>query len=253
MIRIQQWDLTTGQCSHEYSGHIAQVSDIQVRPAGTAAIEVATAISPDVSSSVPEASCSLVRPPETHILSNDETSAAMIGREGEESKISGEGDDNDDAASNISYDPLFDEERESAQQEASTRASPAAGGTPSADSGLSLPGLNISMSHDLQPVSRPAIPSQSSKPALPPQTKLPKLEKMDVSSWNNKTFPHNMGEDCFFSLAIDGQCLLWDRRMGKSNVRKLDLPNGTPPWAASVRFVCWKSILSILTRIFGHW
>lgn len=44
-------------------------------------------------------------------------------------------------------------------------------------------------------------------------------------------------ENIFLTTSFDGQCFIWDRREPESAVRKLGLPDKTPPWCLSVRFI----------------
>ena len=41
-------------------------------------------------------------------------------------------------------------------------------------------------------------------------------------------------ENIFLTTSFDGQCFIWDRREPESAVKKLGLPDKTPPWCLSV-------------------
>ncbi|KAI7877858.1 WD40 repeat-like protein [Lichtheimia hyalospora FSU 10163] len=45
-------------------------------------------------------------------------------------------------------------------------------------------------------------------------------------------------ENIFLTTSFDGQCFIWDRREPESAVKKLGLPDKTPPWCLSA---CWSA------------
>lgn len=235
----------------EYVGHTAQICAILRKPAGTGPI-------------VYDRSTSAAEPPtivvdEGVTVAEDGTKAAT-NHSGEANEENGgkealeasagttaqaDADTNDDAASNNSYDPLFDDEGDAAssiaaQIERSARASPTAGDTPSVESDFTLPGFNLSSV--LEP-EMPGFPSSvHNKPqtprAPPKKTVLPTVSRPTIPSFTDKSLP-DLSEDLFLTLSVDGHCTVWDRQAyveqkeGQQNFRTLDIPAKTPPWASS--------------------
>lgn len=125
-----------------------------------------------------------------------------------------------DAKSDMSYDPLFDDEpdadAEHDAQQAHGLSVPSQGG--------GAPGL--------------AIPSQTQSGALPsgraststlavPKNAPPLLDTTSYSTFS---------PDILMTAAIDGQVILWDKRINtpKKGVGRLEMSEKTPPWCVSV-------------------
>jgi hypothetical protein len=49
-----------------------------------------------------------------------------------------------------------------------------------------------------------------------------------------------LGEDVFLSAALDGECLVWDRRASGGAARRLDIPKASSPWCISVSHAAAK-------------
>lgn len=127
-----------------------------------------------------------------------------------------------DAKSDVSYDPLFDDE-------------PDANGEP--DNGLQTQtqeshGLSIPSSANKTP-STLAVPStqpsgrSASSSAAVPKNAPPLLDPAGYS-----TFSPNV----LMTASIDGQVILWDKRVStpKKGVGRLEMSEKTPPWCVSV-------------------
>lgn len=112
--------------------------------------------------------------------------------------------------------------------------------------GLTFPGLNIPSSSGLSLSSLLALgDSKAAENArVPTPARLPTIDVPSIPSFKDRSqeqlapFPPPSNDydntDVFLSCSTDGECLLWDRRIEKGNVRKLDLPKGSPPWSVSV-------------------
>jgi hypothetical protein len=95
---------------------------------------------------------------------------------------------------------------------------------------------------------RLAVASSIPTPVKLPPVNLPHIPSFREASPNNENLqplkpppPSTNSEntDVFLSLAVDGECLLWDRRVDKGNVRRLDIPKGCPPWSVSVSLLSY--------------
>lgn len=122
-----------------------------------------------------------------------------------------------DAKSDMSYDPLFDEPDPDADTEQAN-------------------GLNVPLQGRVAP--GPAVPSQTHPGALPsgrvststvavPKNAPPLLDATTYAIFS---------PDILMTAAIDGQVILWDKRIHspKKGVGRLEMSEKTPPWCVSV-------------------
>ena len=154
----------------------------------------------------------------------------------DETKAEAEMEKDVEAESENSYDPLFDDEGDGQDQTVDVEASgePNSLDTMSAPSaGLSLPGLTLPAA--------PSSPGTQSKPApdAPAAAKLPEVSRVALPSYSDGSLPQ-LGEDIFLSAALDGECLIWDRRASSGAVRRLDIPKASSPWCISVSHAAAK-------------
>lgn len=124
----------------------------------------------------------------------------------------------DDAKSDASFDPLFDDE-------------PDADGEGETDNGSQPPQSATQGSYPGQP-SQSQPPSQMFKPprgppALAPKNAPPVLDAMSYTTYS---------PDVVMIASIDGQIVLWDRRVNTPGrgVGRLWMSEKTPPWCVSV-------------------
>ena len=143
-----------------------------------------------------------------------------------------------DAESENSYDPLFDDEgdgqdanvedanvevdADGVDNNLNTMTAPSAG--------LSLPGLTLPTAA--------ASPKPQAKTAVnaPAAAKLPEVDRVSLPSFGDASLPQ-LGGDVFLSAALDGECLIWDRRAATKEVRQLDIPKASRPWSISVSVI----------------
>lgn len=209
----QQWDLNTGVCSRKFEGHKAQLTATQFRPDNTAIAIMTPAAQDDVDL--------------------EQSGEAHIDRVSGDAKTDSVADKDTDAQSENSYDPLFDDDNDGPEQmgeqgvdaegevnDLSTTSAPSAG--------LSLPGLTLPTA----PVPSTSQPSKQAAGA-PAAAKLPEVKRVPLPSFQDAASPQS-GEDVFLSAALDGECLIWDRRAATKEVRQLDIPKGSMPWTISV-------------------
>ncbi len=192
-VLFQHWDLNSGQVARKFSAHGAQLATVAVRPLNTSSIQSQWgAITPGSEFTVP-----MRGPRDDHSASYDPTSHRLNGQGFKQE---------DDAKSEGSYDPLFDE--------------------PDADGdgdGPKPPHSANHMSGFQQPngqnLGRGAIAPKGAPPILDPATYA------------------SLSPDLLMTAHVDGQVILWDRRAqtpGKG-VGRLWMSEKTPPWCMSVR------------------
>lgn len=123
-----------------------------------------------------------------------------------------------DAHSDASFDPLFDDDPEEGSQAQSTLTT---------ESKLAMPG-GTQPQHPLpQPPLPPPRPATTFIP--PPKNAPPLLDPTSYSTYSS---------ELLLTASIDGQVILWDRRVQTSGtgVGRLWMSEKTPPWCLSVRF-----------------
>ena len=140
-----------------------------------------------------------------------------------------------DAKSDTSFDPLFDDEPDP-DVEGDNHSAPDGGAgslttishkesvAPGAHMGLAVPDGVAS-----DPTSQPQQIARSSQSSVAPPKNAPPL----LSAENSSTF----SPDLLMISAIDGQIMLWDKRVNTpgKGVGRLWLSEKTPPWCVSVR------------------
>ncbi|KAL1944457.1 hypothetical protein VTO73DRAFT_2887 [Trametes versicolor] len=190
------WDLNNGQIARRFSAHGAQLATVAVRPLNTNSIQSQWGdITPGSEFTIP-----MRGPRDDHSTSYD---APLHRPNGQGFK------QEDDAKSEGSYDPLFDE--------------------PDADGygdGPKPPHSANHMSGFQQPngqnLGRGAIAPKGAPPILDPATYA------------------SLSPDLLMTAHVDGQVILWDRRAqtpGKG-VGRLWMSEKTPPWCMSA---CWSA------------
>jgi transcriptional activator SPT8 len=114
-----------------------------------------------------------------------------------------------DAKSDISFDPLFDEDADGELDDVESS-------TPA----LSIPGTVPSSQ---------AVPPFQGRSLIPPKNAPPLLDPTTYSTFS---------PDILMTASIDGQVILWDRRVtssgGGTGVGRLWMSDKTPPWCLSV-------------------
>ncbi|KAI0362130.1 WD40 repeat-like protein [Trametes cingulata] len=189
------WDLNTGQSVRRFSAHGAQLAVVAVRPLNTTTVQSQWgSVMPGSEFTVPMRGDQ----PNTYDPSSQQANGRAPKQE-------------DDARSDTSYDPLFDE--------------PDADGT-----GDTKPSYN--------PFSNPAGPGHQQqngqnlgRGAIAPKGAPPILDPSTYASFS---------PDLLMTAHVDGQVILWDRRVqtpGKG-VGRLWMSEKTPPWCMSA---CWSA------------
>lgn len=64
--------------------------------------------------------------------------------------------------------------------------------------------------------------------------------------WNKKN------DNVLMTTSMDGQCLIWDRREPSHRVRRLPIPDRTPPWCLSVSFLHQQGQTSCMLGLLTH-
>lgn len=230
-------------------GHKNPISSILYRPSSS------DQVLPDISW---EQAVNTTDPKEA-VLSetlHQESKPATNGSSAPSADKDAETDADAEAASPVSYDPLFDDDNNASRAASMSRLnSPNSTAMEVNDNitdsaapsgGLTFPGLNIPSSSGLSLSSLLALgDSKAAENArVPTPARLPTIEVPSIPSFKDRSqeelapFPppsnNSDNADVFLSCSTDGECLLWDRRLEKGNVRKLDLPKGCPPWSVSV-------------------
>lgn len=252
--QLQQWDLNAGgQCVRDFVGHKNPISSILFRPSsndqGIPDIEWASAVEAAAESARSKAAEDNTK------MASEQSKRSGTAPTIPQASTEAEADGDAEAASPASYDPLFDDDNNASRAASMSRLnspnSTAMEVTNTTDSaapsgGLTFPGLNIPSSSGLSLSSLLALgDSKAAENArVPTPAKLPVIDVPNIPSYTDRTqeqlapFPPPSidpeNTDVFLSCSTDGECLLWDRRIDKGNVRKLDLPKGCPPWSVSV-------------------
>jgi transcriptional activator SPT8 len=235
----QQWDLNTGQIARKFIAHGSQLVGIAVRPitSGYSRANVPTA-----KNTAEDSGATHFRPTEPMQVSTQSTEPAS-GKSGAVGKISSTMASNNltstqsdghaanstqaadsDAKSEMSYDPLFDDE-------------PDADGEPeSENNGQWQQGQKMDVLTFQGGLTTLAIPSQSTSQASGrvsmSSAAVPKNTPPLLDSANYATF----SPDILMTASIDGQIILWDKRVNtpRKGVGRLEMSEKTPPWCVSV-------------------
>lgn len=254
-----QWDLNTGQVVRKFTAHGAQLVAIAVRPlnpltqcfsstfsAGTAGEWDAYPPSSGLLSCKNESDASMAHVDTSPVSADDN------GRPGHEIRherapsmfsnqnlISNQPTQETDTKSDTSFDPLFDDEPDADGEVDSTSPMDGGGANQAVDSkkentsvsghaSLAVPDATFALpNQQSQQVSRP---SQSSAVA-PPKNAPPLLNPESSAAFS---------PDVLMIAAIDGQVMLWDKRVNTPGrgVGRLWMSEKTPPWCVSA---CWST------------
>jgi transcriptional activator SPT8 len=236
----QQWDLNTGQIVREFIAHGSQLVGIAVRPtiSGYSGANISTAktlseavhFRPTDSMQVPTQSTSESASGESGAVGNiantlaaDNTARTQpVTMPGQVTNNTQQAPDSD-AKSEVSYDPLFDDE-------------PDADGEPDGENNGQWQATH--RLYDLSSQNGPstlAMPSHStSQPnrASTSSVVVPKNAPPLLDSTGYSTF----SPDVLMTASIDGQIILWDKRVNtpRKGVGRLEMSEKTPPWCVSV-------------------
>ncbi|KAH9484354.1 Transcription factor SPT8 [Psilocybe cubensis] len=215
-----QWDLNTGQNARTFTAHNSQLSGIALRPASSGYVQTGPAIytqsnhpSGPETETQKSSDAMNVDPPNG---TEEEKAVPPTAQSGEPTQTMTA---DSDARSDASFDPLFDDVPE---EEEAKPALPM-------ESMLAIPS-------GWEPVAQPA--QQPSQPARPPPTVIPPpkgapplFDPVEYSTYS---------PDLLMTAFIDGQILLWDRRVHTNGrgVGRLWMSEKTPPWCLSA---CWSA------------
>ncbi|KAF5380894.1 hypothetical protein D9615_004006 [Tricholomella constricta] len=201
-----QWDLNSGQRVRTFTAHGAQLTAIAVRPVSSGYSEPP---SPVVTRRDAEVS-------QTYVPSASQANTSDNARSGSHMEMSSETIPSSepppeaDARSDASFDPLFDDEADAPEIQQSNMA-----GNPTS--------RNLQQA---QPAPRATLGQ------IPPPKNAPPL--LDSPSYAV------FSPDLLMTASIDGQVILWDRRVHtpRSGVGRLWMSEKTPPWCLSA---CWSA------------
>ncbi len=190
----QQWDLNTGQVVRNFTAHGAQLAAIAVRPLSSDFQGVTWVGNrpSDLQRNTSALPITVDGLTDTKRTSNDTTASAKNSK-----PVSVKQEE--DAQSDTSFDPLFDDEPD-------TDAEP-----PNAPA----------------PGPKPIVSAQPQRGAIAPKNAPPVLEPTTYASFS---------PDMLMTASIDGQVILWDRRVNSpwQGVGRLWMSEKTPPWCMSV-------------------
>ncbi|TFK76386.1 WD40 repeat-like protein [Pluteus cervinus] len=219
-----QWDLNTGQNVRNFTAHGAQMTALAVRPLSSGFAEVGPSIGTrsggDEGTSPTLTQGSMM---DTTLSSGHgrSTRAQTSGNTREAPPLTA---NDSDTKSDASFDPLFDDE----DPEDDTGHPLGQDMKLNEGAGLAIPGM--------QPP--PPPPPQPAQPRItlgtgiaPPKNAPPLLDPIGYPTYSR---------DLLMTASIDGQVILWDRRVhspGKG-VGRLWMSEKTPPWCLSA---CWSA------------
>ncbi|PPQ87968.1 hypothetical protein CVT25_001047 [Psilocybe cyanescens] len=219
-----QWDLNTGQNVRSFTAHNSQLSGIALRPSSSGYVQTGPAVYTQPSQQ-PGGQDSTEPQQTSDAMNVDPTSQNVKGEQGNNVfpvEQSGENSQtmavDSDARSDASFDPLFDD----VPEEESKPALPM-------ESMLAIPG---NWAVPAPPVQQPPQPTRPPPTVIPPPKGAPPLfDPVEFSSYS---------PDLLMTAFIDGQILLWDRRVQTSGrgVGRLWMSEKTPPWCLSA---CWSA------------
>ncbi|KAF9483750.1 WD40 repeat-like protein, partial [Pholiota conissans] len=206
-----QWDLNTGQNVRNFTAHHAQLTSISLRPA---APYYTSPTGPIHTSSQARRSFNQIQSELNGVAGSpgtgDEPSFEMNLIKSETVQAVNM---ESDARSDASFDPLFDDVSEDMMQ------------TPApTESKLAMPGSSN--------VHQPVMPRELISSTIPPPKGAPPL--IDVLGYQSYS------SDILMTAFIDGQVILWDRRVQNNGrgVGRLWINEKTPPWCLSA---CWST------------
>jgi len=208
-----QWDLNTGQRVRNFTAHGAQLAGIAVRPEalGYAAGSPPVVVRPKTE--VPQAVTQVNSDNLSGSTTVSHSTVSMQVSSGSVSSAEPRPLPDSDANSDASFDPLFDDE-------------------PDASEGMHV-GVNDVVT---LPMSTQASRSAQSQPpqrtqvghVAPPKNAPPLLNPTEYATYS---------PDLLMTVAIDGQIILWDKRVNTvgQGVGRLWMSEKTPPWCLSVK------------------
>jgi transcriptional activator SPT8 len=233
---IQQWDLNTGQGIRKFTAHGAQLVAIAVRPLGS------PYYSDPVSSAGSYGSYSVSQPARENDISravNAEPSIAITDAQLKQSPsvsvdpLSNQKMQDADAKSDTSFDPLFDGEPDGDgefdnENPPSDEFGALRSQVPQRDGSTAGNKSNLAVP-ELAPHPGQQQVSRSPQSSVAPPKNAPPL----LNASNTATF----SPDILMIAAIDGQIMLWDKRVNTpgTGVGRLWMSEKTPPWCVSVR------------------
>ncbi|RDB21441.1 Transcription factor SPT8 [Hypsizygus marmoreus] len=205
-----QWDLNNGQRVRNFTSHGAQLAAIAVRPLNSGYVEEASPVITRRDGETTQPSTQTAS--DTTMASTNATTASSETIKTEDSQAPLDSD----AKSDASFDPLFDDEPEAPERKLVNGNQPVA-----------LPTTSASTTQQNQPASRRATVGQ-----IPPPKNAPPL--LDSNSYATYS------PDLLMTASIDGQVILWDRRVNTpgQGVGRLWMSEKTPPWCLSA---CWSA------------
>ncbi|KAF9227669.1 WD40 repeat-like protein [Gyrodon lividus] len=245
-----QWDLNTGQAVRKFTAHGAQLVGVAVRPQSPLShlfSPTSSAGAGGESEAYPDSSSmtSYKKQGGAPVSASVETFPTAAGKAHEHQQQTSNASASQNANSNVptqefdaksdtSFDPLFDDEPD-ADGEADNNSAPDSGAgqftAPQKANAVlgSHVGLAVPDSASSDSIPQAVRSSQSS--VVPPKNAPPLL-----SAENSATF----SPDILMISAIDGQIMLWDKRVNTpgKGVGRLWLSEKTPPWCVSA---CWST------------
>lgn len=212
-----QWDLNTGQNIRSFTAHNAQLTSVAVRPIASTYAQMPAVATNSTRQPVAQENADRNHPGLDGMNvdavpdATDTTRPPLMEDGG--SSISQHQPIDSDARSDASFDPLFDDVPEESLP-ASSRS----------ETKLAMPGS--SNSQQTQTTSR------GISTTIPPPKGAPPL--FDPASYSNSS------PELLLTAFIDGQVILWDRRVQSHGrgVGRLWMSEKTPPWCLSA---CWSA------------
>lgn len=236
LTSIQQWDLNTGQIVRNFKSHGSQLTAIAVRPLeidfhgdyweGRTSAEQLYANPPTTQETFMDSLLTLQEDlkPKMEQIGMDALPPVPSESAPQQTQNSAPREE-EDTKSDTSYDPLFDDVPEGDAEPDSETASRTAS--------LSQPPPPYSQVAAGNPKNQlPSQPAPSSQPrsvsgAIAPKNAPPVLDSSSYAAYS---------PDILMVASIDGQIVLWDRRVHSpgTGVGRLWMSEKTPPWCVSV-------------------
>ncbi|KAF8350650.1 WD40 repeat-like protein [Amanita rubescens] len=203
---VIQWDLNTGQTVRHFTAHGSQLTAVSLRPSGWFGVAPSSYADGDTEMQIdPGPSESMGKT--NGISPPSQTQNQPEGKE--------QPSQDSDAKSDISFDPLFDDDPDGA-----------------GDGGDEKPPVTTESTQGASNIVQTLEPPLSTVSSIPPPKNAPPL--LDPATY--ATYSPNV----LMTAYIDGQVVLWDRRAqtpGKG-VGRLWMSEKTPPWCLSA---CWST------------
>ncbi|TFK42526.1 WD40-repeat-containing domain protein [Crucibulum laeve] len=224
-----QWDLNTGQVVRNFTSQGAQLAGIAVRPVNSSYSEagppvVVRSSDTEMMDVTSQSTSQTLFSESTQPVEGSSSSVDKKPAESSTDRPPTNQQQDSDVKSEASYDPLFDDDPdEEGGQEADSNNVGSQLGLPGPENQLAMPGQ--------QPTIIPHAPVRPSQRAIPPKNLPPVLDPATYSTYS---------PDLLMTAAIDGQVLLWDRRVNEARkgVGRLWMNEKTPPWCLSA---CWSA------------